>query len=337
MALYFKEHSRQPRTDAQIKSGYQKFVQIMGGDKAIQEITKTHCRHYKEVLGHLPRAVKMKDRKKSTVELMQSLPPVGKYQTIGVSSVNKYLHNLSHLFDWARGQGFYEGANPIEGLTINKRQAGKGKRKPFTDEDLTRIFGHPDFKSQLAARHPERYWIVLILACSGGRREEIAQLEVADIKTEDGVPYFDITSEGETGKTVKTEASKRRVPIHSMLIFLGFLEYVESVRKATHSRLFPTLKKGLNGYGDAVGKWFGRHLTRIGITDSGKVIHSFRHTVVTRLTAAGVPQDMREVLVGHAADTVHGSTYVHREGIPLALLKTHLERLDFSGCLKVLQ
>lgn len=62
-----------------------------------------------------------------------------------------------------------------------------------------------------------------------------------------------------------------------------------------------------------------------------KVIHSFRHTVVTRLTAAGAPQDMREVIVGHAAENVHGQTYVHREGIPLALLKEHLEKLAFPG------
>ena len=97
--------------------------------------------------------------------------------------------------------------------------------------------------------------------------------------------------------------------------------------------MFTELEKNRNGYGDAVGKWFGRYLNKIGITDPSKVIHSFRHTVVTRLTAAGVPQDMREVLVGHAAENAHGQTYVHREGIPLALLKEHLEKLDFSDLL----
>lgn len=40
MALYFKEHTRQPRTDAQIKSGYEKFLQITAGDKPIGEIVK---------------------------------------------------------------------------------------------------------------------------------------------------------------------------------------------------------------------------------------------------------------------------------------------------------
>jgi hypothetical protein len=97
----------------------------------------------------------------------------------------------------------------------------------------------------------------------------------------------------------------------------------------------PLLKKGRNGYGHAVGKWFGRYLNKIGITDPAKVIHSFRHTVVTRLTAAGVPQDMREVLVGHAAENVHGQTYVHREAIPLGLMKEHLEKLEFSALLNL--
>lgn len=144
VALYFKEHTRQLRTDAQIKSGYEKFVQIVGGDRPIGEIAKVHCRQYKEAIGRLPRAIKAKDRGRSVVELLKSLPHAGKYQAIGVSSVNKYLHNLSHLFDWTKGQGYYEGENRVEGLTINKRQAGKEKRKPFSDEDLTRIFGRPD-------------------------------------------------------------------------------------------------------------------------------------------------------------------------------------------------
>ena len=34
------------------------------------------------------------------------------------------------------------------------------------------------------------------------------------------------------------------------------------------------MKKGNNGYGDAVGKWFGRLKIKFGITDEAKVLHS---------------------------------------------------------------
>jgi integrase len=94
--------------------------------------------------------------------------------------------------------------------------------------------------------------------------------------------------------------------------------------------LFPQLDKGSNGYGDAVGKWFGRLLRHfLHITDPGLVLHSTRHTVITRLHAAGVPTNLVEILVGHASNTVHGTVYVHRENIPLKLLAEALERLRY--------
>ncbi|MBA3754401.1 MAG: hypothetical protein H0X01_09750 [Nitrospira sp.] len=58
---------------------------------------------------------------------------------------------------------------------------------------------------------------------------------------------------------------------------------------------------------------------------------------MTRLTAAGVPQDMREMLVGHTSNTVHGQVYVHRDKMPLTMLKEHLEKLDFRPLLRALQ
>jgi integrase len=82
-----------------------------------------------------------------------------------------------------------------------------------------------------------------------------------------------------------------------------------------------------------VSKWWANHLKHCKV-EGRKNMHSFRHTVVTRLTAAGVPQDMREMLVGHASNTVHGQVYVHRDKMPLGMLKEHLEKLDFRPLLK---
>ena len=43
------------------------------------------------------------------------------------------------------------------------------------------------------------------------------------------------------------------------------------------------------------------------------VLHSTRHTGISQLTGVGVPQDIREILAGHAAAGVHGQVYVHRD------------------------
>ena len=77
-ALYFKEHRRAPRTDEQIQSDFKKFLGIIGGDKPIGDITKADCRLYKETM----------------------------LKSVGISTANKNLHSLSHLWNWAMGQGF---------------------------------------------------------------------------------------------------------------------------------------------------------------------------------------------------------------------------------------
>jgi hypothetical protein len=46
---YLKEFSnRQPRTQAMIRSGFAKFLEVTGGNKPVGSITKDHCRMYKE-------------------------------------------------------------------------------------------------------------------------------------------------------------------------------------------------------------------------------------------------------------------------------------------------
>ncbi len=303
--LYFREHKRAARTDAQIRANFTKFLGIIGEDRPIGDITKGDCRHYKETM----------------------------LKSVGVATANKNLHNLSHLWNWATGQGFLPDGtpSPIAGLLINKRLAKKERleRKPFSESDLAAVLGSDSFKAQRTER-PERYWLVLSLLSSGARREEIAQLGIGDIRQDGDIHYFDITNEGE-GQSLKNESSKRRVPIHSMLIRLGLLEYVADIRKRKQTRLFPQLEKGSNGYGDAVGKYFGRLIRSLGITDPSLVLHSTRHTVVTRLHAAGVAQNLVEIIVGHASNTVHGGTYVHRDNIPLKLLAEALEKLEYPA------
>jgi integrase len=159
---------------------------------------------------------------------------------------------------------------------------------------------------------------------------------IKDIGSADGIPFMNVTDEGEQQSLKTGSTSKRRLPIHSSLLELGFLEYVESVKAAGHSRLFPTLEHGANGFGDAVGKYFSRLVTSVGLTDPGLVLHSLRHGGITKLHGAGVQTNQVEMLAGHASNTVNGSVYTHRENIPLSLLREGLERLTYPDVVKAL-
>jgi len=232
ITAYFKENKREPRTDSQIKSGFDKFMKVIGGDCPIGAITKEKCRPYKEGMAT---------------------------QGLSVASVNKYLHGLSHLLAWAKGQGYLPDSwvNPVDGLRIKKHRGEKRlKRSPFSDEELTAIFDSRDFTKE-KDKHPERYWLPLCLLWSGARREEIAQLYLDDVKQVEAVWVFDIKTDEKRGQGLKNEASVRMVPVHSRLIELGLLQYVNQTRATGALRLFPRLKHGGNGFGDSVGKESG--------------------------------------------------------------------------------
>jgi integrase len=226
--LYFKENSRAERTDSQIRSELDRFLESIGGDKPIGSITKAECRRYKEEMLH---------RRK-----------------LGPATVIKHLSNLGGIFKWSAAQGFIpagEGSNPCQGLAPSKKQAKKvaKERRPFTDAELIQVFGSEDFVRE-RDKNPARYWLPLLCLFTGARREEIGQLAVCDILEEDGIPFIRINDDAKLEQSLKNAGSRRRVPVHSSLVRLGFLEYVKTVRDGKQVRLFPTLTRGANGWSD---------------------------------------------------------------------------------------
>lgn len=302
---YLRENPKGERTAKPFRAELKKFMEAIGGDRPVDSITKEEGRKYKD---HL-----MNERK------------------LGLHTVMKHISTFVAVLRWAEAQGYMpDGRNPLKGLAPNKKVVKKSmqKRRPFTDEELLTVLGSNEFLKQRKKR-PERWWIVLLCLFGGVRREESAQLVLADIQVEEGIPFIRIYDDATLDQHLKNEGSRRRVPIHSALVRLGFLDYVEGIRKAGHVRLFPDLVKGHNGLGDPAGKWFGRLVTRVGLTDPALVLHSLRHGALTKLHAAGVPDDTVKMLAGHADQTVHGNTYVHRHLIPLSLLRGGLEKLVY--------
>jgi len=168
------------------------------------------------------------------------------------------------------------------------------------------------------------------------RREEAAQAAVTNIQIESGIHYLQTDEDETLQQNLKNEDSKRRVPIHSSLIALGLLQYVEDVKTAGHARLFPDLKKGSNGYGDAVGKWWSRHVDSLGLTDPRLVFHSLRHGALSKLRIAKCSSPVEYALLGHAEGDVHGASYGHRELLPISLLKEGLEWLRYDSIVDAL-
>jgi integrase len=310
--LYFKENARAERTDSQIKAELERFLECIGGDKPIGLITKADCRVYKE---------DMQDRRK-----------------IGPATVRKHLSNLGGIFKWSVAQGFptAEQGNPCQGLPPSKKHAKKmaKERRPFTDAELVQVFGSKDFIRE-RDKNPARYWLPLLCLFTGARREEIGQLAVCDIQEEQGIPFIRINDDSKLEQSLKNAGSRRRVPVHSSLVKLGFLDYVKKIRDGKHVRLFPALTRGANGWSDPVGKAFGRLVTKVGLTDPALCLHSLRHGTLTKLHSSGCPANIAQIIAGHSDGNVHGR-YVHRELIDLKVLRDGLEKLRYDQVVEAL-
>jgi len=114
--------------------------------------------------------------------------------------------------------------------------------------------------------------------------------------------------------------------LHSELIKLGFLDFVES-RKGG-KRLFPDYSKTIGGYGRSLGRWYNEQfLVRLGLKKPGVVYHSLRHTMITRLAQADVPEPVYQCVVGHARAGVTQKGYM-KEGDTLIQLRDAVERFQ---------
>ncbi|MBF6630262.1 MAG: site-specific integrase [Comamonas sp.] len=221
--------------------------------------------------------------------------------------------------------------NPWHGLAIEVPKTVT--RRPWKDEELHQLFKQPLFQAyevppeDRSGGGPAAYWLPIIGIYTGARIGELAQLRVSDITEEDGIPVIRITDEGEDQK-VKTNASRRYIPIHSELIRLGLLEYAEEIRKASQESLWPHLRNP-----NVMSAWFGRYRKSVGLDDKWLDFHSFRHTVRTRLAKAQVQEKIQDAITGHETGGSTGrKVYTH---LDMHDLKEAIEKLSYGTPLEL--
>ena len=132
----------------------------------------------------------------------------------------------------------------------------------------------------------------------------------------------------------KNANATRRVPVHQQLIKLVLLDYVGELRNALYKKLFPHIQPGTNGYRKNMTRMFGTYLDlpEVNIVNPLKVFHSFRHTVVTALTNAGVNDGLKRAMVGHDIDTRTSSHdyYIHHSALTAPNLSAAINLLQYE-------
>ena len=239
-------------------------------------------------------------------------------------TVQEYKAACSQMFAYAVKMD-YLSRDPFEKIAIKNSMSTPRSR--WERSELRKLFSSENF-TQHGYTNDDDYWIPLILLHSGTRPSEICQLQIRDIVVRDRIHCLNITNEGDD-QSVKTAQAKRLVPIHSKLIELGFLQFVEQRRKQGHKQLFSGKATG------AFGEWtknfearFSRYLSKLGfVAGQRPTAYGFRHTIIDELQQLDTPENVVADLVGHSKK---GFTYRHYGKQTLVQrLKALVERLDF--------
>lgn len=288
-----------------------RFIEYVG-DLPVVEITRQVVTDYRVALSLMP-------SKGEGIRLLSAREQIAKAEAEGLPrlsdvTIKNRLRVLSSVLGFAIPLGVIQ-ENPVvsSGVTMRLAKAisKKGlsrRRRDYTREEMKTIFSSPIF-SGVGWSMPRTdlgkalYWIPLLAAYTGARREELCQLFVSDIKrSPEGIPYISIleVDEEDEERTVKNSGSRRAVPIHDDLIQLGFLGYVEGL--PTGGQLFPRLTKDAKGfYGKNYGKHWAKYLQKVvQLKTTATPSHGFRHAFKTLCREVRIPEDAHDALTGHS-------------------------------------
>lgn len=224
--------------------------------------------------------------------------------------------------------------NPASGLLL---PSGASKKvRSYTVEELKNIFASPVFVDGFrpkAGKGEASYWVPLLLLYTGARREEICQLTTDRVRNTEGVTYLAIDP-AEDGGRLKTEESKRAIPVHNNLIKLGFLDYVAERVRAGGGLLFPLLKLNeRKQYGAKWGDWWRRYIRgAVKITDERiSPAHSFRHLFITECRRLEFREDYERQIVGHVRGGGRKDAHDEYGEHLVPALYAAINRIDFRG------
>ncbi|QQV75877.1 tyrosine-type recombinase/integrase [Sphingomonas aliaeris] len=341
------EGAKRPDVLKQDRKVMEQFADFVGKTRRLETIAPEDVRAFRDALRKLP--TRWRERKELAGLGMREA--AAKAETLSLprvtlTTVNKYLSTISPLFTWLIKEQ-YNITNPVANL-LHQRVKGKNPRPPFTTEQLNKILASPLFRGFEAdgKEHKPggvksddwRRWLPLLAMFTGARVGELAQLHVGDIEQhETGVWFATIRHDDATGQTTKSGHSRPAI-IHSRLIAIGFLDFVDRQRSRSatdgNPQLFPELEANKRDQIGAKPSEFWRdYLTAIGIKSGrdGFGVHSFRHTMADRLREeAGLLDDQIEVALGHNQKTVTGGYGRIRQGT-VPLLGSMMEGVTFKG------
>lgn len=285
---------------------------------------RPYMRKLGEFLGHDdPRKITTDDMQRWKDRLLKAPARNGmplSNKTVG----DGYMAAARTVFGWAKENRKLD-SNPAADVRVRRQRRG--------DHEEQR--GHTDAEAKLVlqaalANHEgglseetrsARRWIPWILAYSGARVGELAQLTPGNVVEQDGIWAIRVTAADGSVKSRKS----RLIPLHSHLIDMEFLAFVKG-RGGKPLFYDPGRSRKDTGrqykkVGERLSTWLR---SETGITDPTlDMNHGWRHRIKSASRLWGLNDEAIDVIQGHTPVTV-GKRY---GDFPLEALKREIEKI----------
>lgn len=290
-----------------------------------------YATEFAELHGDLPLSEVTKRRVVEYVEHAQTLTYRG--EPLSPTSITKRLDSIRALLAFAVHAGEIE-ANPAAGVKPPKDNRPKTARswKSFTTDEIKKLAEASTeiWTNRRDSRQPGRREDLMtalqVLIWTGARPEEVCQLRRDDVDLHRGVVRItnDESDDGARARLTKNEQSIREVPLHSRLTPV----LTEHLRHHNSPLLFPTFEPQATpaelAEAERTGKppiikgRYARPISRewtdnlravIAPTEPRKVLYSLRHSWAAESRRTGMPEHVRNAIMGHANDNPHAGRY----------------------------
>lgn len=307
--------SSRDRRPSNTAAQYRSAIRVFGdywGKRSIREVTERDVAQFVELLKKLPPTYGR--GKLAKLSLQQAIESTsGDLRGLAPATIKRHMIVLNQIWRWAKQHGRCGGDNPFQ---INLPKVKKKAYLAWELQDLQKLYNNRPKRDDIAE-------VFTAALYSGLRLGELAELKWGRVREEEGVSYFLVDDP-------KTEAGRRKVPIHSKLAWL-----LEKPRGAGGDLVWPTFRpEGArrSGTGDA-SKLFGAWKRSAGFMSRRFTFHSSRKNFVSQLEQRGVHQSEVARLVGHELGLTFG--VYSPGGLNLKRLQEIVELVDYPAYVSV--
>ncbi len=209
------------------------------------------------------------------------------------ATIRRKLAALASLFDHLLENNAVAGGNPVHGVKRPRIETNEGKTPALGDHQAKALLDAPDPDTLKGKRDRA---MLAVLLYHGLRREEAAQLMVADIQERRGIKHLQIHGKG--GKL-------RFLPLHPIAAerIHGYLEMSGHHLVGAEAPLFVPLRGLATGAGisaNGIYMMVGSYAKAVGIEVAGLGVHGLRATAATNALEHEADIAKVQAWLGHA-------------------------------------